>query len=60
MDLKEKLVSSFLAFENRVDIDAYVHDVRSDAIKIFEEKGFPSKRRRLEIHVFKQYFKRRL
>ena len=44
MDLKEKLVSSFLAFENRVDIDAYVHDVRSDAIKIFEEKGFPSKK----------------
>ncbi len=44
MDLKEKLVSSFLAFENKVDVDAYVHDVRSDAIKVFEEKGFPSKK----------------
>ena len=44
MDLKEKLVSSFLAFENRVDVDAYVHDVRSEAIKVFEEKGFPSKK----------------
>ena len=44
MDLKEKLVSSFLAFENRVDIDGYVHDVRTDAIKVFEEKGFPSKK----------------
>ncbi|MFV9549747.1 Fe-S cluster assembly protein SufD [Algibacter sp. PT7-4] len=44
MDLKEKLVSSFLAFENRVDIDSYVHDVRSEAIKTFEEKGFPSKK----------------
>ena len=44
MDLKEKLVSSFLAFENKVDIDAYAHDVRSDAIKIFEEKGFPTKK----------------
>ncbi|WP_298340269.1 Fe-S cluster assembly protein SufD [uncultured Algibacter sp.] len=44
MDLKEKLVSSFLAFENSIDIDAYAHDVRSDAIKIFEEKGFPSKK----------------
>ncbi len=44
MNLKEKLVSSFLAFENRVDVDTYVHDVRSDAIKIFEEKGFPSKK----------------
>ncbi|WP_027138268.1 Fe-S cluster assembly protein SufD [Gaetbulibacter saemankumensis] len=44
MDLKDKLVSSFLAFENRVDVDTYVHDVRSDAIKIFEEKGFPTKK----------------
>tara|TARA_R110002049_G_scaffold46424_3_gene134874 strand:+ start:5958 stop:7271 length:1314 start_codon:yes stop_codon:yes gene_type:complete len=44
MELKEKLVSSFLAFENDVDVDAYVHDVRSEAIKIFEEKGFPTKK----------------
>jgi len=44
MDLKEKLVSSFLAFENHVDLDGYVHDVRTDAIKVFEEKGFPSKK----------------
>ncbi|MBD0831024.1 Fe-S cluster assembly protein SufD [Aestuariibaculum sediminum] len=44
MDLKDKLVSSFLAFENRVDNDAYVHDVRTDAFKIFEEKGFPTKK----------------
>ncbi|NRA94490.1 MAG: Fe-S cluster assembly protein SufD, partial [Psychroserpens sp.] len=44
MDLKDKLVSSFMAFENQVDIDAPVHDVRSDAIKTFEEKGFPTKR----------------
>ncbi|MFC4722709.1 Fe-S cluster assembly protein SufD [Geojedonia litorea] len=44
MDLKEKLVSSFLAFENQVDIDSPIHDVRSEAIKTFEEKGFPSKK----------------
>jgi len=44
MDLKEKLVSSFLAFENSVDIDSYVHDVRSEAIKVFEDKGFPSRK----------------
>ena len=43
MDLKEKLVSSFMAFENSVDVDTYIHDVRSEAIKIFEEKGFPTK-----------------
>jgi len=44
MDLKEKLISSFLAFENNVDLDGYVHDIRSEAIKIFEENGFPSKK----------------
>lgn len=43
MDLKEKLISSFLAFENQTDIDSPIHDVRSEAMKIFEEKGFPSK-----------------
>ena len=44
MDLKEKLVSSFLAFENNVDVDTPVHDIRSEAIKNFETKGFPSKK----------------
>ena len=44
MELKEKLVSSFLAFENQVDVDAYVHDIRSEAIKYFEANGFPSKK----------------
>ena len=43
MDLKEKLKASFLAFENQVDTDTYVHNVRNNAIKIFEEKGFPTK-----------------
>jgi Fe-S cluster assembly protein SufD len=44
MDLKEKLVSSFMAFENHVDVDAYVHDIRTEAIKTFEENGFPTKK----------------
>ncbi|NAS10883.1 Fe-S cluster assembly protein SufD [Poritiphilus flavus] len=44
MDLKEKLVSSFLAFENNIDVDHPVHDIRSEAIKNFEIKGFPSKK----------------
>ena len=43
-DLKEKLVSSFLAFQNHVDIDHPVHDIRSEAIKNFENKGFPNKK----------------
>ncbi|MGB1307564.1 MAG: Fe-S cluster assembly protein SufD, partial [Oceanihabitans sp.] len=44
MDLKEKLVSSFLAFENQIDVDTAVHDIRSEAIKTFETQGFPSKK----------------
>ena len=44
MELKEKLVSSFLAFEDTIDIDSPVHDIRSEAIKTFETNGFPSKK----------------
>ncbi|WP_223549725.1 Fe-S cluster assembly protein SufD [Aestuariivivens sp. NBU2969] len=44
MDLKEKLLSSFMIFEDRINTNAYVHDVRNDAIKTFEKKGFPSKK----------------
>ena len=44
MDLKEKLISSFLAFENQMDVDTYVHDIRTEAIKTFEDKGFPTKK----------------
>jgi len=46
MDLKEKLISSFLAFENQVDVDvdSKVHDVRSKAFSNFEQQGFPTKR----------------
>ena len=44
MDLKEKLISSFLAFENRMDVDTYVHDIRSEALKTFEDNGFPTKK----------------
>ncbi|WP_054852167.1 Fe-S cluster assembly protein SufD [Olleya sp. ITB9] len=44
MSLKEKLVSSFIAFENQNDIDSKVHDIRSEAIKTFEAEGFPTKK----------------
>ena len=33
-----------MAFENSVDVDHPVHDIRSEAIKTFEEKGFPHKK----------------
>ncbi len=44
MDLKDKLISSFMAFENNVDVNHPVHDIRSEAIRTFEEKGFPTKK----------------
>ncbi|TYB78926.1 Fe-S cluster assembly protein SufD [Bizionia myxarmorum] len=44
MELKEKLVSSFMAFEDRIDIDSPVHDIRSEAMKTFETDGFPGKK----------------
>ncbi len=46
MELKEKLVASFLAFENKVSVDTdhNVHDIRSEAFDHFEKHGFPSKK----------------
>ena len=44
MELKEKLVSSFMAFEETIDVHTELHDVRTNAIKNFENKGFPSKK----------------
>ncbi|MCJ7758424.1 MAG: Fe-S cluster assembly protein SufD, partial [Gillisia sp.] len=44
MELKDKLISSFLAFEESCDVDADIHLLRSQAIKEFEELGFPSKK----------------
>jgi len=44
MSLKEKLVSSFMAFENTQNVDSLVHDIRTQAIKTFETEGFPTKK----------------
>ena len=44
MELKEKLLSSFMAFEERIDVTSDLHDVRTSAIKNFENKGFPTKK----------------
>jgi Fe-S cluster assembly protein SufD len=44
MELKEKLLSSFMAFEERIDVTSELHDVRTSAIKNFENKGFPTKK----------------
>lgn len=46
MDLKEKLVTSFMAFENKgnIDLDSKIHGIRTEAIEGFEKAGFPSKK----------------
>ncbi|GAA4233547.1 Fe-S cluster assembly protein SufD [Postechiella marina] len=44
MDLKEKLLASYLISEDQSHIDTYIQDIKNDAIKLFEEKGFPSKK----------------
>ena len=44
MDLKEKLLASFMAFEEKIDTHSELHQVRSSAIKNFENKGFPTKK----------------
>ncbi len=44
MELKEKLISSFLAFEEHVDLNFDIHNVRNEAMKFFEATGFPTKK----------------
>lgn len=44
MDLKEKLTSSFMAFEEQIDTSARLHDIRTQAFKNFENLGFPTKK----------------
>jgi Fe-S cluster assembly protein SufD len=44
MELKEKLLSSFMAFEERIDVHSDLYNVRTSAIKNFENKGFPTKK----------------
>ncbi len=44
MDLKEKLISSFFAFEEQIDLENDVHVLRNKAIEFFELNGFPTKK----------------
>jgi len=45
MELKEKLISSFIAFENQISLDnPFVHSMRTEALSSFESKGFPQKK----------------
>lgn len=44
MELKDKLLSSFVAFEENVNMNSDIHEIRSRAIKDFEALGFPSRK----------------
>lgn len=44
MELKEKMLASFMAFEERIKDNEDLHEVRNHAIKNFENKGFPTKK----------------
>ena len=44
MELKEKIVASYVAFENDVDINSEIHDIRTEAFQNFEKLGFPTKK----------------
>ncbi len=44
MELKDKLLSSYVAFENRIDMNTDVHEIRSKALQNFEDLGFPTKK----------------
>lgn len=44
MELKDKLLASFMAFEEKIDTHSELHELRSHAIKNFENKGFPTKK----------------
>jgi len=44
MELKDKLLDSFIAFEEDFVLDEELHQKRIDALKIFESKGFPTKK----------------
>ena len=44
MELKDKILSSYVAFENRVDTNSDVHEIRSEAFQNFEDLGFPTKK----------------
>ena len=44
MELKDKLISSFLAFEEGLDPDTGMDSIRNQAIKDFETLGFPTRK----------------
>ncbi len=44
MSFQDKLLDSFIAFEQEIDLQNPIHVYRKDALKRFENKGFPTKK----------------
>ena len=56
MDFKEKLISSFMVFEQDIDLSNPVHEIRSKSLKNFEEKdieiiGLYEKENQIKIRI---------
>ena len=44
MELKDKILSSYVAFENNLNTNSAIHDIRTEALENFEKLGFPTKK----------------
>ncbi|REH56600.1 iron-regulated ABC transporter permease protein SufD [Tenacibaculum gallaicum] len=44
MELREKILSSYVAFEDSVNINSGLHEIRTKALQNFEKLGFPTKK----------------
>lgn len=44
MELKDKIVTSYVAFEDKVDTNSAIHEIRTEALEHFEKVGFPTKK----------------
>ena len=58
MDFKEKLISSFMVFEQDIDLSNPVHEIRSKSLKNLKKKDFQTKNKKLEIYFFGKNFKK--
>ena len=47
MDFKEKLISSFMVFEQDIDLSNPVHEIRSKSLKNLKKKDFQTKNKKL-------------
>ncbi|WP_347172775.1 Fe-S cluster assembly protein SufD [Polaribacter uvawellassae] len=44
MELKDKIIESYVAFENDINMNTAIHDIRSEALHNFEKLGFPTRK----------------